>query len=132
MRKPQAIPETTRAHHGRTKSRPLEEQSQFWAHFWHEGLETLVNDGLLVIHMVDRSLGKLTYHDCAPEPDLVIDLPAIIDNSRSDDAFDDLTDILAKEVPGLAPEVISAVVNTHLSNNEDSVKKLHDNLSKFQ
>jgi hypothetical protein len=109
----------------------LQEQSHFWAHFWHDGLENLLPNGLLVIQMVDRSHGKPAYHDFASDPDLSINLPAMLDEARSDNAFDDLTEILSKEIPGLSPEAIWAAANAHLSNNEESVKKLHDNLSKL-
>jgi hypothetical protein len=110
---------------------PPSEQSEFWYQLWNRGLAALVSKGLLFIHMVDRSTGTPTFHDCAPEPDLTIDLPNKLDESRGDEAFDDLTDILVKELPGFAPELIYAIVTTHLTNNEDSIKKLHDNLPKL-
>ena len=107
------------------------EQSEFWYQLWNKGLDALGSKGLLLVHMVDLSTGKPTFHEFTPEPDLTIELPTKLDDDRSDEAFDDLTDILAKELPRLTPEVISAVVTAHLTNNEDSIKKLHDNLPRL-
>jgi hypothetical protein len=108
------------------------EQNEFWRHLWHRNLELLVDYGLFLMPMVDRSEGSSIDREFAPASHKDIRLPDWLDESRSNDAYDDLIDILQKESVGLSAEAASAAAAAYLAGNEgSSIKQVHDNLWKL-
>lgn len=106
---------------------PVQEQGWFWTHFWYTKLERLVSDGLLLIHLVDRSQPE-NLSSAAPDPRLTLVLPTNFEeDSRQEDAYDDLIDVI--EARGVSRDEAVAMAISHLNSNMSSVEVFYNNLA---
>jgi len=104
------------------------EQSEFWTFLWDRGLKPLVEHGLFFIYMVDLSDETRGDHDCIPIPAVEINLPCRLDDEREDDAYNDLVEVLLKEVSGLPADAARAAADAHINSHWENIKDFHDRL----
>lgn len=100
-------------------------QDEFWRYLWQDGLEGLVDAGLLLVHMVDVSDGTTSIHDLAPNANLEVDLPVALSANTQDHAIEDLTAIVMREVPAIPEDEARTRADTLVRTHVDDIPRLH-------
>ena len=104
---------------------PPDDQDEFWRYMWREGLETLVDSGLLLVHMVDVSDGAAGIHDLAPAAQLEIDLPTALGQRARNEAIEDLTSIIVRTVPAIPVDRARGEAHALVTAHVDDIPRLH-------
>ena len=102
-----------------------EDQDEFWRYLWQNGLEGLVDAGLLLVHMVDVSDGTAGVHNLAPPGHLEIDLPAALGVRARDHAIEDFTGIITRTFPIMRIEEARRAAHALVSTHVDDIPRLH-------
>ena len=102
-----------------------EDQDEFWRYLWQDGLEQLVNAGLLLVHMVDVSDESTVVHDLAPIGHLEIDLPTALNPTAQNDAIEDLTNIIEREIPDVQYDEARLRADTLVRTHLNDIPRLH-------
>jgi hypothetical protein len=102
-----------------------EDQDEFWRYMWQDGLEELVDAGLLLVHMIDVSDEVTGVHDLAPPGHLEIDLPTALSPTARDHAIEDVTEIIEKEIPEVKIEEAQLRADTLVRTHVDDIPRLH-------
>lgn len=107
---------------------PVAWHKMFIRHIWDPILSRFAGRGLFYVQMIGPKCDGTAPEDM-PTPDLIRALPTGFetDESRENDAYDDLIDIF--EAEGYSREAASAAAVAHLNNNLKSVAKMHNNLA---
>jgi hypothetical protein len=105
---------------------PVSHQSEFWRDIWLGGLAEACGEKLLLVIHAGPRAGR-RYHDDSPQLDERVFLPNSFEaeDSRQDDAYDDLFDVFKAE--GFENPGESATL--HLTGTMSSVRQLHVKLS---
>ena len=102
-----------------------EDQDEFWRYLWQDGLEGLVDAGLLLVHMVDVSNGTTVVHDLAPLGHLEVDLPTALSPAAQNDAIEDLTEIIEREIPDIPFDEARLRADTLVRTHVNDIPRLH-------
>jgi hypothetical protein len=105
---------------------PSDGQDEFWRYMWCEGLETLVDAGLLLVHMVDVSDETTGIHSLAPDAQLEIDLPATLTLRARGEAIEDLTQIIVRAVPTIPADRARGEAHALVTAHVDDIPRLHN------
>lgn len=100
------------------------EQDEFWRYLWRGALETLVQPGLVLVHMVDSS-GTQEIHELAPVANLEFELPASLTVRAQAHATEDIAAILMAEFPSLGRDLAHARADVLVGSNSDNIRRLH-------
>jgi hypothetical protein len=102
-----------------------EAQDAFWRYLWQDGLERLVPTGLLLVHMIDISDETTRVHNLAPAANVEINLPTAFGPNARDQAIDDLTGIIVREIPKISAEAAHRAAHALVSSHVDDIPRLH-------
>lgn len=106
--------------HGRAK-----DQDEFWSCLWNDALESCIDNGLLLIHMVDISDEAAGMHERAPNPNLEISLPIALSPQAQIQAIEDLTEIMLSKIPSMSRNEALTRAETLVGSNINDIPRLH-------
>lgn len=102
-----------------------EDQDEFWRYLWKDGLERLVDAGLLLVHMIDVSDQANGIHDLAPAPHLEINLPTSLGKIEQEHAIEDLTEIIMEKISSISKEEATVRADTLVGPLCGDIPRLH-------
>lgn len=107
------------------------EQREFWDKLWHNGLRKLVDDGLLLVRMIDTSpeAGSNSNSNSLKIAPLkrTIYLPTSLDQAQQRAARDDLA-VWVKETLSISHETADAFALSFVQSHVNDINRLHDNV----
>lgn len=106
-----------------------DDQNEFWRYLWRDGLENLMDSGLVFLHMVDISDSSGIMHDLAPRSAVRINLPSALDSTAIQHAVDDMKVIFRREFPSMQDSVAEAYAFSIAVPNDGDIPKLHEALA---
>ncbi|MBR7918268.1 hypothetical protein KDX16_21005 [Burkholderia vietnamiensis] len=102
-----------------------DDQDEFWRYLWCDGLDALVEDGLLLVHMVDRDDLGGAISPLAPMEMVQVTLPTHLNPRAAGFAAEDITQILREAVPAMSDEEAGSRADALVDSNYDDIPKLH-------